>query len=260
LNAIDKIACETSQKLALNTAGRALLAVHVSQDVSKYRRYFAHVAIETLCRTFSAAPVETERALLTLLSKERLAQFPHDDLSDLSQYIKFLGAEGDALVLQLFYAAFTSPGPEPGQYEDAGSAIMSLRFQTSDQWDIVKYALSEYYAARTGENAAFMTEAACIAWNSVVGLSTERRVLATMQFRGSSCKLIEDYSHISGRSYEYNENRILSHFESLLHEWAAASDTFKLNIALDRFAASNHTSLGWRLRKHRALCYLMAKI
>ena len=245
LNAVHNLTSEISQKLALNAAARALLALHVTKEVSKYRRYFAHVAITTLCRTFTSASVETEQALMSLLTPERLAHFPHDDLFELSNCIKYLGTDADNFVIQLFSAAFLSPEPPSGQYEDNGSAIMSMRFQTSDQWNLVQYALSEYYVTRTGQNATLMTEAACIAWNSVIGLIPTERILGTFQFRGVSCELVEDYAHISGRAYNQNENRILSHFEKLLDEWAAANDIAKLNIALDRFAASNHTSLMW---------------
>lgn len=41
------------------------------------------------------------------------------------------------------------------------------------------------------------------------------------------------------------ENRILSHFEKLLHEWAAKGDTDRLAVALERLAKYNRTSLLW---------------
>ena len=127
---------------------------------------------------------------------------------------------------------------------------MNLRFQTRDQWHMVRHALAEYYEARNGENAALMTEAACIAWNAVVRRRSGRRnkehhVLATIHFRGAACDLIEDWSHIWGRSFELEENRLLSHFEGLLHQWAAAGDSAHLNTALDHFATRNRTSLLW---------------
>jgi hypothetical protein len=244
LNAIN-VASDTTERLALNAAGRGLLAHHVGKEVSKGLPYVSLVTIETVCRTFNIAPAESKSALFALMTPERLKQLPHRDLHFLADNLKYLGAEGDSIVLRLFNAAFTTPGPEPGQYEDSGSAIMSLRFQTSDQWSSVQYALSEYYQARNGENAALMTEVACIAWNAVVGLRSEESVLTTFQFREVSCKLIEDYSHISGRQYEYNENRILLHFEKILREWAAANDIGRLNVALDRFAVCNRTSLMW---------------
>ena len=107
-----------------------------------------------------------------------------------------------------------------------------------------------YYEARTGENAALMTEAACIAWNAVSRRRSDRRsrepaILATIQFRGVSCELVEDYSHIWGRGFEEEGNRILAHFENLLREWAATNDLTRLNKALDRFAFSNRTSVMW---------------
>jgi hypothetical protein len=237
---------EAAQRLALNAAGRGLLARHVSKEVSKGWRYASRVAIETICRTFSVAPAASELSLLALLSPERLARFPHEDLFDFSHSIKHLGAEADAVVLRLFEAAFAAE-PKPGEWETFGTAILPMRFQTSDQWNLIRYALAEYYETREGANAALMAEVACIAWNAVARQrrSSDEQLLATVQFRGFSCELVEDYSHIWGREFEHDENRILSHFEKLLREWAAAGDADRLNSALDRFSVRNRTALMW---------------
>jgi hypothetical protein len=248
LNAVNA-ANDAPQRLALNVAGRRLLAHHVSQNVAKERQYPGRTAIETICRTFTTAPAESEHALLSLLAPERLEKFPHLDLHDLADNLRHLGSGGDAVVLGLFKAAFAA-GPARGQYEATGSRIMSMSFQTSDQWNMVHYALAGYYEARNGENAALMTEAACIAWNAIVRRRVGRRggadhILATIRFRGAVCDLIEDYSHIWGRGFEREENRILSHFEKLLRGWAAAGDTARLNAALDRLAVCNRTSVMW---------------
>lgn len=244
LNAIENIATDISQRRALNVAGRRLLALHTFKEISQYRRYFVHVAIRTLCKTYDSAPPETEAALLTLLVPDRLEKFPHDDLYEFANSVGLLPPEGDNLILELFKASFNSDEPAPGEYEDNGSAILSLRFQSRDQWNMVQYALSEYYLKRDGQNAAFMTAAVCIAWNSKESL-TKERVLTTFRFRNVDCVLVEDYSHISGRGYEQNENRILTHFEALLRGWAATPDNAKLNIALDAFIRSNRSSLLW---------------
>jgi len=237
---------EAAQRLALNAAGRGLLARHISKDVSKGWRYASRVAIETICRTFGSAPVESELSLLALLAPKRLARFPHWDLFDFSHSIKHLGAEADAVVLRLFEAAFAAE-PKPGEWETFGTAILPMRFQTSDQWNLIRYALAEYYETREGANAALIAEIACIAWNAVARQrrSSNEQLLATVQFRGFSCELVEDFSHIWGREFEHDENRILSHFEKLLREWAAAGDTARLNEALDRFSVRNRTALMW---------------
>jgi len=240
---------DDAQRGALNAAGRALVANHVAKPVRQGWRYAASVAVETVCRTFSVAPAEAESALLSLLTPERLAQFPHDDLFELAENLKHLGEDGDSVVIRLFEAAFAAE-PETGQWQDFGSIILPMRIQSSDQWNSIHYQLAGYYEARTGRNAALMTDAACIAWNAVVRRRENRRdktppVLATVQFRGVSCQLVEDYSHIWGRDFEYEEKRILVHFEKLLREWAAARDIAQLNGALDRFAARNRTSLMW---------------
>ena len=242
-------AASTAQLRSLNAAARNLLAHHVTKAVSKGWPYAASVAIEALSRTFATAPVETESALLTLLASERLEQFPHFDLHYLADNLKYLGAAGDTLVLRLFEAAF-SREPEPGHWEQRGTAIMGMQFQTSDQWNGIHHALADYYDARGGSNAQLMTAAACIAWNAVVrrrrnGRDPNEYVLASIEFRGTQCNLIEDYSHIWGRQFEYEENRILSHFVKLLRQWAAAGDNPRLNAALDAFARRNRTSLMW---------------
>lgn len=233
----------------LNATGRGLLNHHVIQEPSARRRYPAQVAIETVCQSFGTAPVESKRALLALVAPDRLAKFPHNDLYDLAHNLKQLGTEGNEVVLQLFEAAF-SIAPKHGEWEESGSAIMSMKFQTSDQWNMIHHGLAEYYESLHGQNAGLLAEAACIAWNAASrrhadNRSSEPLILTTIQFRGATCELVEDYSHIWGRSFEYEENRIISHFEKLLRNWAETNDQARLNEALDHFAIRNRTSLMW---------------
>jgi hypothetical protein len=233
----------------MNAAARSLLAHHIAKDVSKSWPYASLIGMEILCRTYASAPALTERALLSLLAPERLALFPHGDLYNLSRNIKHLDSEGASVVRHLFEASFAAE-PATGQWEELGSAIMGMRMQTSDQWNSIHHALAEYYETSSGTDVALMTEAACIAWNAVVRRRTSQRgkkqqAVGRIQFRGVLCELVEDYGHIWNRSHENEENRILSHFEKLLREWAAASDTTRLNTALDRFAVRNRTSLLW---------------
>lgn len=237
------------QRSALNRAGRALVANHVAKPVRQGWRYALSVAVETIFRTFSVAPAEAESALLSLLTPGRLTQFPHDDLSELARSLKHLGDEGDTVVIRLFEAAFAAE-PETGQWQEFGSAILPMRIQSSDQWNSIHYQLAEYYEARTGHNAALMAEAACIAWNATVWRRAGRHektlpIVAAVLFRGKSCELVEDHSHNWERSWEHEENRILTHFEKLLREWSAAGDIAQLNGVLDRFVARNRTSLMW---------------
>lgn len=234
----------------LNAAARGLLAHHVAKEVPRGWRYAGHTASETLCRTFSSAPAETEAAFFSMLSPERLAAFPHSDLFDLAHHLKHLGDEGKSVVLQLFEAAFSTE-PESNEWENFGGQIMPMRIQTRDNWNSIHHSLAEYYQSRSGSNTGLMTELACIAWNAAArrhewGESYER-VMATFSFRGVECPLVEDYGHIWGREHEYEEDRILSQFETLLDKWAAAGDTAQLSASLDRFAARNRTSEMWKV-------------
>ncbi|MDI1319909.1 MAG: hypothetical protein PSW75_06895 [bacterium] len=234
---------------ALNEAGRHLLDFHAAKPVAQAWRYAASVAVEAIARTFTTAPAESERSLLSLLAPARLAEFPHEDLWELAENIRSLGPPGARVILSLFEAAFATE-PEVGQYQTMGSAILPMRMQTSDHWNSIHYQLAGYYEKNDGNDAALMTAAACLAWNAVVRRRGARRnspgpVVATVHFRGRDCSLIEDHGHIWNRDYEHEENRILTRYESLLRKWAAASDTARLQATLDCFAERNANSLLW---------------
>jgi hypothetical protein len=242
---------DTNQLRDLNSAARGVLGHHVAKEVSRGWRYAALTAIETICRTFKVAIPENEAALGSLLTPQRLVHFPHWDLFDFANQLMHLGNEGGGVVLSLFDAAFSTE-PTSGEWENFGGAIMSMRMQSSDNWNSIHYSLAEYYENQTGTNAGLITEIACIAWNATVRRRGGRResgenVMATIRFRGVECELIEDYGHIGGREHEHEENRILSHFEKLLDEWTAVGDADRLRLALDRFAARNRTSLMWTI-------------
>jgi hypothetical protein len=183
-----------------------LLDHHVSKDVSKGWRYAALTGIEAVCKTFDLAPTESERALISLVTPQRLAHFPHKDLFELAHQIKHLKSSGENVVLRLFEAAF-SAGPKPGDWQNFGGAIMPMRMQTSDHWNSIHYSLAGYYEERDGTNAALMTELACIAWSAVVCRRTAKHnphddVLATMPFRGVMCELVANHDQFWQRSYE----------------------------------------------------------
>ena len=245
------VAIEPAQRLALNVAGRSLLSLHIKKEISKHWPYASNIAIGTICKTFSVAPSESEHALLSLLTSDRLAQFLHNELILLAENLKHLRSNSEVVVSQLFDAAFAAE-PLPGQWEGSSSAIMPIRIQTRDQWNSIRYTLADYYESSSDENAALMTELMCITCNAVLrrtlgmcdkGIS----VLTTLQFRGVSCDLVEDYSRFFGLESEQDENRILSHFEKLLRKWAEAGDNDRLKAALDRFAIRNRTSLLWKV-------------
>lgn len=235
--------------LDLNKAARRLLAHHVSKEVSRGWRYAGLTASEALCRTFRLAPTETEAAFFAMLSPERLAAFPHNDLFDLAHQLKHLHDKGESVVLRLFEAAFSTE-PNANEWENFGGQIMPMRMQTSDQWNSIHYSLAEHYQSRPSTNAGLMTELACIAWNAPArrrGRGESDPVVATFSFRGAECPLVEDYGHIWGRRHEHEESQILTRFENLLYEWAAAGDTARLGEVLDRFAARNRNSEMWRV-------------
>ncbi|HEY5553158.1 MAG TPA: hypothetical protein VIK52_14790, partial [Opitutaceae bacterium] len=238
-----------SEKVAINKAARAMLAVHLKKPIGQGWRGWTRPTLEAICGTYAAAPAASEASLLAMMTDERLTQFPHEDLWELANQLKHFGGSSPAIVLRLFEAAFGSE-PKPGQWREAGSAILSLRFQTSDDWNLIHHVLANYYEKLRGDDAFLMTATACLAWNAVPRRRESRRsgspaILATFKYRGVSCELPEDYSHIWGREFEHDEARILGRFERSLRNWAQTGDRERLEQALDAFARYNRTSLMW---------------
>jgi hypothetical protein len=238
-----------ADRLSVSCAARILLAREVAREVSEGWRYATRTSMEAICRTFDAAPGENELALSSLLSTERLNHFPYEDLWDLAHNIQYIKSGGENIVRRLFDAAF-SVELKPGEWKTFGSSIMPMRMQTSDNWNSIGYVLAGFYQSITGKDPGLTTELACIAWNACVERrggkrSRDHTILAAIQFRDTQCELVEDYDFIWGREQGHNENRILSHFESLLRGWASSNDSAKLDQCLDRIAACNRTSSMW---------------
>jgi len=248
-----KAGCGTtpSQRLALNSAARTLLAHHATKPVHQGWAYAGMVAIEAVCLTFAAAPAESEAALLSLLTPERLKEFPHEDLGEIAEHLKDLPAAGAEVVRRVYQAAFAA-NPEPGRWRQMGTRILPMTVQTSDDWNLVHHRLAAHFEQSGGADSAVLTEAACCAWRAVYRRRNEKPgrknfPAAVVTFRGKACELRADYSHIAQRSFENEENRILTRWEALLRQWAAEADPARLHAALDRFAACNPPALLWSL-------------
>jgi hypothetical protein len=247
-----KAATSVQQESSLSAAGRALLAFHLRKPVNKGWPYAAMVAIETVCQTFKASPHESEKLLLEMMSEERIAQFPQEDLFRLAQHLRPLGEEGATVILRLFECAF-GVEPEPGQWQQFGTQIMPMRIQSRDQWQSICHSLADYYYTLKAENPTFATKLVCVAASSCVRRREGRRpeslqATASVQFRGRACELVEDHSHIwayGTHPIHYEEHRIISHFEELLASWANEGDAAKINSLLDAFALHNQLALLW---------------
>ena len=245
LNALDETQPLPSRAL-LNDAGRRLLAECLA---SARRQYSMNVAIVAVCQSFNTAPAQSRAALLALLDSARLARFPHHELSQLARGLKHLGPEGEEIVSQLFEAIFTRE-PTPGDWEERGSVLSSMRLQTSDQWNSIRHTLANYYEMLGNNNADLVTKLACLVSNSTSHrhpdkAGVETIVLATVPFRGVACELVEDFAHICGHGSDDNRSVIVSRFREHLRGWAAANDQPRLAAALDRFARAARNSSLW---------------
>ncbi len=250
---VRKVGCGTTpaQRIALNMAARRLLAHHASKPVNEGWPYAGMIAIEALCGTFSAAPLESEVALLALLAPDRLKDHPSADLGEIASHLGDLPPAGAEVVRRLYQAAFATE-PARGQLRQAGSHILGLTMQTSDDWNNVHYRLAEHYRKSDGADSATLTEAACHAWGAVyrrhyLERGRPQSTAAAITFRSRTCTIPVDHSHMGQRRFEHEEGRILSRFEELLRQWAGETDPARLHAALDRFAACNPPALMWTL-------------
>jgi hypothetical protein len=239
-----------NQAKALNVAGRNLLAMHVAKPVEKGWVHASRVGVAAISATFASAPVESEAALLSLLTPARLANFPQADLDALIDNLDALPPAGGEVIRRVYAAAFADR-PAPGRWRNMGPLTLPMSVQTSDDWNQLHYRLSLHYQKNGDADAALLTEAAYHAWSSVTRKKAHgpkpEPVVATVTFRGKVCTLTADHSHISNRHFEHHEDQILHWFEQFLRKWASASDPAQLNAALDRFATLNPPPLMWTI-------------
>ncbi len=239
------------QRLALNQAGRHLLDHHLSLPVREGWRMAVATACEIITKTASIAPEESEAALRGMISADRLAQFPDQDLWELISNLRHLGPSGYSLALDLFRIAF-GPGPEQGRWVGNDSAVLSLQFQTSDQWAMLRELLAGYYEARADNAPEFLVDAACIA------LSAPRRrrrpsdskphpIVATCRFRGREVSLFADLACLRTNRESEPEPRIQIRLRDALRAWCRAEDVPILERAVDAFARSASGSAPWNL-------------
>lgn len=240
----------SSQAKALNVAGRNLLAVHVAKPVEKGWGHASRVGVAAISATFGSAPSESEAALLALLTPARLASFPQADLDALIDNLDALPPPGGEVVRRVYAAAFGDQ-PAPGSWLNMGPVTLPMSFQTSDNWNQLHYRLSLHYQKNSDADPALLTEAAHHAWSSVTRNKGRGRTpdapAANVTFRGKVCAIPADHSHIGGRDFHHHEDQILHGFEQYLRRWAAASNSAKLNAALDRFSALNPPALMWTI-------------
>lgn len=246
---------EDEDRLAINLAGRNLLAFYVSLGRSGGRRYAAQMAIEAIGQTFGASPEESRTALRTLITPERLASFPIDEMRCLAEQVEKIDRGDEGLVSDIFQAAFARE-IEPGETEELGTPMLGLTMDRADLWNHVHYTLASYFEGLDQTRPRLAGRLVCVTWNGLIherqprrshrGDQTPRAILARVPFRGHICELVEDSTEISGSSNEEEEHRILQHFERLVRSWAEGNDAVSLDQAVDEVAACNRTSLIWR--------------
>ncbi len=237
----------------INEAGRTLLKHHLNKPVNQGWRYVAATGTRAICRTYESELEASEAALLALMDPERLKQFPHHDLFDLAHEIKHIGEQGRRVVTELFAAVF-SDEPEPDDWRSNGSLILSMRTQTRDDWNIIRYALGEYYSNCYNMSADLATELVCTVWSqtektrerktSQLGM---KKLRAKFHLQGIDVELLNDGCHGWGREFENEENTILRAFEARLREWATKRHWESLILAVKTFARTNHSSVMWQV-------------
>ncbi len=243
-----------TQRADLNLAARAALAIYLQKPVNKGWRYAPVVTIEAICHTFTAAPRESERLFLDMLSAARIAQFPHDELFRLAHQLQHLGNDGARVIVRIFECAF-GKRPKFGKWQQFGTAIMPMQIQLSDQWNSIAHSLADFYDAHARNLPLLAAELACIPANAAVesgrssGFRHRRSTrIVDFFFRGERCTLVQDYSHIwtTGPYPDGGDAlRIVGRFEELLRTWATEADEALIDHALDVFAKKNRTAWLW---------------
>lgn len=244
-------AASPSDQECINMAGCRLLELHLSKPVNRGWRFAADRAMMAICRTFKRRPLESKQILLALLAPERVALFPHEDIFDLAQELKYLPREGDEVIRRVFEVSFSTE-PEPGERRNSGSIILPLMTETRQDWTMNRYCLGEYYQVAHDLEPGLATTLVCIAWNEAEKRRTARWEMeqhvfqSTFTLRGISCTLNTDGCSSWGREFENEENTILDSFEDRLRRWCEQENNNAFTAAVDAFALVNRSAVMWQ--------------
>lgn len=246
---LNPLACSAKADHWRNSAGIALLQLHLSRPVNRGWTYAAIVAIECVCRTFGIAPAESESCLLGLMAPDRLKDTPHDDMLRLAHNLKRVLPLGHTLILRSFEAAF-SHEVKPGEWNDRGGLIMSMRMQVSDDWHCVQYSLAGFFQAQLHEYPQLATSIiAMLSWCDSDGTKLQERIsglnqqIGTVDLLGRRVRIVEDASHYwFGHRHRAGSDiaTMMSFFRGSLATWAGTPKNRQWRVARTELAKGRH--------------------
>jgi hypothetical protein len=183
-----------------STAARRLLAYALA-TTTRYDPGLVRGGLESVCRTFAGAPVESGKILRGLLEPEHAKQYGHTELFYFAQEVPRLIALDPALVAEIYKIAFThASDSEEKAYLGGPSRILPLITNVRQEWQGVQYSLAKSFpdflrkAPRLAIEAALVGVAAFAAREHPP--KSDEVIAERFTFLERECRIITDYSSI----------------------------------------------------------------
>jgi hypothetical protein len=222
---------------------------------SEQRRHGATIraAIEGVCRTFEASPVDSGALIRRLLEREHLVAYGFDELPTLTGELGRLLPLDPALVEQVYRAALSYRETDNSETQIGDGPLMRLRSNRRQDYGLATHNLAEFFP-RFMEVAPVEATGAVIA---AVEAEVEKHATVPMesivgeafQFGEVEARFAQDLSVIWGASHHRHDAhlQVLDDFEEGLVCLAGPGrDLTLLSRVLDRIIRENKFAALWR--------------
>lgn len=206
----------------LGAAARALLAYGLTAGGPS--RFVPH-AIELTAQTFDTDPAEARSLISRIFTTERLAEYGPQEAPAVAHQIEHIAPVDPDFAREIYGAIYGFSVTEDRETAMGDSQIMSFRSNARQDYEMARYALSEFFPTFLEQHPDHATDAVIRATEGYVArdhpISPDQ---STVEFivGGRSARLLDDRSHIwahnPGKVYGHDGDALLKIFADHLKD------------------------------------------
>ncbi len=215
-------------------------------------KIFMRMAISQMCFTFATEPSESNELLSRFLNPDRLSDHAHEDLSPLTDGLKYILEYDSELVKQVYITAFSHKITENSQTSILESRIgPTLTSNARQDFRMVLYRLSKFFPEFLIQQPTKAADSMINAWQSFIDSKRRRKREALQEhsfhFLGNEAIIRQDgSSRWDWKGSGSNEvNELLNAFDSRMEQLAENGDYNEIISLLKEIVIKNRSAGPW---------------
>jgi hypothetical protein len=229
----------------LGVAARALLACGLSDDA---RSSLTPAGIDLVGKTYSTAPDASRALFQRLLAPKRLLTHGHAEAPAIARVIEHVANGDPEFARDIYKAIYGFTVTENLETNMGDSQIIPLRSSARQDYDMARYALSEYLPTFLQAHPSIASDAVVDAVEGYVAREHkigEGRIDQTFEVGGRTVRIRDDWSHIwahdPDKTYGHDADTLLR----LLMTHLTETDEAQAVTLIDRIIARSGLAVLW---------------